>query len=436
MSNDIEKVEGQDIVPESEAGIQAEETQDETLSQGISLEEHEPKTTDQPVSEVVETVPPEDGAGDAPEVPLDLMENVTEEPRNAEKADSESGETVPSGDGAGDTQGVPFNLPENVTVAPQNPEQLDLKVLRGPQEGLEVYLRVSDDQGEYLGDTALEAKVKAFNEQYRDVEGLSDEDVVQVLTEGPKLTTKYIQGINRTDSWSKGNKAKYLIRAGMMLLLQKAAVKKKKGVWIEWFKANYIPEQLRSAQTYMSVAKVRNSIRYAILGIDRLYEIQRIVKDYRDEDPVRRFIQESGIVFDPSEEVDLVAFKQEIDIALAQQKLLENGLEGIAKERVEALVRDGIELVGKHIKALKLVKKSNGDLNRCMEEIFENGGKVEPTQDPATKADNFIKNTNRFMLALDTALDEDEYLSEIPAQVVRTLKLKIENLEAKILGSR
>ena len=364
-----------------------------------------------------------------------LPPNVTDEPQDEEQSDSESEETVSPEDVTGDIPGVSYPFPPNVTIEPQNNEQFHLGIMRMTQDGLNITVRVQDDDGEYIGDKTLEAKVKAYCERFNNIAALTEEDLDKLLAEGPELTSSYVKRINSNDSWSKGVKTKYQIRAGMMLLGQKEGVKRKKGIWTEWFKAKYIPEQLRSAQVYMAVAKIPNIIRYAILGLDRLYEIQRVVKDYRDEDPVMRFIVENGIVFDPSEEVDLVAFKQEIDVALARQKLLDNGLEGVSIDRIKDFVKDGFEIEGKHIKALKLAKKINGDLNQCMEEMFANGGRPYATQSGVNKADAFKKSTDRFMSAVDQALDEDEYLEGITPHIVRQLKLKIENLEARVASN-
>ena len=336
------------------------------------------------------------------------------------------------------TRETSLSLPESVTIEPQDPEHLSLDILGDSKEGLNIYLRVSDDKGEYHGNPALEAEVKSFCDRYKEMDALPEAEINKVLEDGPALTKRYFRTINKAEALSKGMATKYQIRSGLVLLAQKAALKKlkKEKPWTEWFEEEFGLGPLRSAQVYMAVARIPNVIRYAILGMDRLYQIQRLVKDYRDEDPVWRFMQENNVVFDPEAYVDISESKIQIDITIAEQKLLENGLEGIDKEKVVALVRDGVDLEAKHISNLKLVKKANGDMNQYMDDIFASKGKPEPVPDPARKASMFKSTTDRFMKAMVQALEEDEYLSDITAHMIRQLKLKVDNLEAKLAGNQ
>ena len=130
-------------------------------------------------------------------------------------------------------------LPEGVTEEPRNKEEMHMGLIREWPNAIKVYLKVSDDAGEVLGNKVLERQVKAFCDQYADLKA-EIKDPAKVIEEARELATKYALQINMVESGLSGTITKYRIRQGELFLIMKNLVKATEGPkWIEWFKANF-----------------------------------------------------------------------------------------------------------------------------------------------------------------------------------------------------
>ena len=238
---------------------------------------------------------------------------------------------------------VGAQLPEGVTKAPRNEEEMHLKHIRKWPNAVQVYLKVSDDIGEVLGNKVLERQVTQFNSRYADPK-VEVKNPEKVLKSAKKLAGRYTLQINMVESGLTGTITKYRIRQGQLFLIMKNLVKATEGPkWIEWFKKNFDGREFRSVQDYMRLAKVPGIIRYAVFGKERLLQILRQLNaaDKAKSDPIGSFIEGQGINFNPAEEVDAQELRIETDIAINLQKLSAAKIEGIAKDMVEILVRNG-----------------------------------------------------------------------------------------------
>ncbi len=323
-------------------------------------------------------------------------------------------------------------LPKNVIEAPRNPEEMHLKHIRNWPNAVKVYLQVSDDEGEVLGSKVLERKVKQFCDQYANPKADDIKDLAKVIEEAKDLATDYTLQINMVESGLTGAITKYRIRQGMVFNILKRMVKATKGPkWIEWFKANFDPREFRSVQDYMRLARTPGIIRYAVLGKERLIQIHRQLNDSdkRAEDPVGAFCERNGVDFNPTEELDAQELRIETDIAINFQKLLDAGIDDIPKVMVDALIRNGKELESTHIRELKVTKEDGKGLVKRFEELIASDGRVPPNMTPARKAEGFKRTTDRFLKAIDNALEDADYRGQVDAEIIASLKEKLLQLE-------
>jgi len=271
-------------------------------------------------------------------------------------------------------------LLEGVTEEPRNKEEMDLKHIRKWPNAVQVYLKVSDDAGEVLGNKSLEQQVKQFCDQYANPK-TEIKDLVQVLGEAKELATIYTLQISMVESGLSGTITKYRILQGMIFNIMKKLVKESKGPkWIEWFKANFDGREFRSVQDYMRLAKIPGVICYAVFGKERLLEIDRQLTDddwkerlndagEKEIDPVGAFIARNGINFNPEEELDAQELRIETDIAINYQKLLNAGINDIPKDMIDALVRNGKEIESVHVTELKVTRDAEQDVVKRFEEL-------------------------------------------------------------------
>jgi len=324
-------------------------------------------------------------------------------------------------------------LPENVTAEPRNEEEAHLDKFKNDPAMIRTYLRVSDDYGEMLGDKELEAEVIEFCKQYNAVNPKGIKEPEAALQQLVDLSNRYVKRVNNAENISIGISTKYRIREGMLFNIQKMIVKKVlKRKWVEWFNENYDSSLLRSLQDYMRLARIPGVIKYAVFGKEQLLEINRQIDKPEGDDPIGDFLANKGIEFDPEAEFDLTELKIQNDIAITREKLDREGLEEVADDKVEALARNRIYLTRGHLRNIKLVKETNGDLVGYVDRIIANGGKTEPVLTAEIKAERFKKIVDRFLDQTDTALTDDHYLAEVNAETIQRVKDKIRLLEQKL----
>jgi hypothetical protein len=322
-------------------------------------------------------------------------------------------------------------LPQNVVEPPRNAEEMHLKHLRQWPNAVNVYLKVSDDEGEVLGNKVLERKVKAFCDQYADL-NTEIKDPSKVIEEAKELAIKYTLQINMVESGLTGTITKYRIRQGMVFNIMKKLVKATEGSnWIVWFKKNFDAREFRSTQDYMRLAKTPNIIRYAVFGKERLLQILRQLSesDRKTEDPIGTFIEKNSINFNPSEEIDAQELKIETDIAINHQKCIDAGITEITKDMVEVLVRNGREIEAAHIQDLKAARVVGQNIVERFKQIVASDGRFKPIMTPDRKAEGFKKTTSQFLKAIESAISDEEYRSQVDAAIIASLKEKLLQLE-------
>ena len=324
------------------------------------------------------------------------------------------------------------NLGEGVTKEPQDPEHMDLRDIENFNTWLDSYLKVSDDAGEFLGDTGIEKQVRDLCDVLREKDLENEENPQRLLDQITELVKRYSPMVNKADNTTTGIITKYRIRQGALLIAQKKLVKKLEKKWKEWFNTEYGNTLLRSAQDYMRIAEIPNSIQYAVFGKERLMQIIRQLGDTESGNPIGDFLRSHGIQFNSDEEGDLDEFRIQTDIAIERGKLNKNGLQEVQDEKLEAFVRGGNKLKGQTIENMKYTKVAGGDLNRYMDMLITSGGSDEPEQAPQFKAQFYSKKFKNFIALTETALSDDAYLRNIDQQTCKQLKKMLLEIVKKL----
>jgi hypothetical protein len=323
-------------------------------------------------------------------------------------------------------------LPPGVTETPQNEEHMDLSRVDGYRQWVTTYLRVSDDEGELLGDVILEGEIKHLFQSIKDRTFDRFDDPESLLRKIKPMVIDYLQKVNRVESSTSGIITKYRIRLGVIFNFQKKLVKKLGYNWMEWFGQNYGMSHFRTVNDYMRLAKIPNIIRYAALGKERLLEIVRQLGTTESIDPVGDHIEKNGLDFDPDTEVDAAELKAHATIAISHRKLIHEGFSEIPVEKVAALVRSGAEVEDKHIRYLKAIRQANGDVLRHMDSLIATGGKFDPIAAPVRKAEAFRKTIDRFLDQAGDALNDSDIVNRVDLDLCRQLMARIRELEAKL----
>jgi hypothetical protein len=321
-----------------------------------------------------------------------------------------------------------------MTEAPQHPEHMDLSKVKDYGPWVKVYQKVSDDAGDLLGDLELEKEVIQLCDEVGSLNLNLEEDPDALIAQIKGVIDRYKASINLAENTAVGTFTKYRIRLGMLYNALKVLVRRKMGsYWTVWFKMNFGDSQFRSAEDYMRLAEIRNCIRYAVFGKERLIQILPHLDDPEGEDPIGDFLGANGIVFDPENVTEYAEVRVQTDIAIGLQRLANAGLAEIGREMVEALVRKGIELEPKHVRALLAAKKAGKDVLKEMANLISSGGKVERAAvTPEAKAESFKKAFDRLADMAKDALKDSTYLQKLNLADVRALKNWLVALENQL----
>ena len=333
-------------------------------------------------------------------------------------------------------------LPEEVTEEPQAEEHMHLKHIKHSPPLVDVYLRVSDDEGNLLEDAELEKQVVGFIVKYRQTGVESIENLDSVIDEIRDLYKRYSIKVNRSDSISSGIVTKYRIRQGMLLNIEKRLTKMQNKQWIDHFAEVYGRKHLRTAQDYMSLANIPNIARYAVYGKERLMEIKRAIKalGLSSEDPVAVFLDKYSIPFDPEDpenEESLAELKMNVDAAIAMTKIekIETDREcelGARPDLIKKLVGLGITIGNGIIKDMVIVKESNGDVNQHLENVYITGGQGDSIVKTTKSVQGFPKLVASFKTTVDYIRENADLAQSIERSKIEELERAITDLKALI----
>lgn len=218
------------------------------------------------------------------------------------------------------TVAQPIEGQSNITEEPQNEEHLHMKLLGKSASLRELYLKVSDDAGQFFGKQELEDEMIEFSRQAKALTRKGSIEAINLLL--PRLieiSKSYNRQINFAENVSNGILVKHQIRLGYIYNYQKRLLKKVSSdmEWIEWFNHNYGASNLRSAQDYMRLAKTPNIIRYSAFGKERLLEILRAIPSFASsDDPIGSFLGKYGFTYNPENENFMEDWRSSIDAAM------------------------------------------------------------------------------------------------------------------------
>ena len=155
------------------------------------------------------------------------------------------------------------SLPKGVTPEPQNQEHMHLGHIMHSPALVDIYLTVSDDDGNLLGDKKLEEDVKSFINEFKNKELHEIDKPAVVISQLQALHRSYYASLERAGNITDGIQTKSGIRRGMLLNIEKKLLRKDGRQWIDHYTQTYGKKSLRSAQDYMALARTPNIIRYS-----------------------------------------------------------------------------------------------------------------------------------------------------------------------------
>jgi len=324
-----------------------------------------------------------------------------------------------------------------VTLEPQKSDHLDLRIVRKPTRVAKIYIPVSDDEGEMLGNTELVREVRDCIKANKKLDPEKKESLEENLHKLKTLTHRYTNLLNQTEGISIGILTKYKIWQGMLFNIIKSHLKETGRIWTYWFKQNYNPKTFRAVEDYMSIAMIPKVEAYSVYGLERLRELKRAIGDYdpeKDNDPIGTFLKANDIPLEFNNDDLFENFRVDIDRALTMEKIrkVEETQEielKVDKEIVRKLIAKGKKIEPKTIQDMVTIKQSGGDPNKYLKDHYGNNGS-KPTILTSTKTvESFPRHVAELKSSVKYLSNHRDLLTKIKTETIKDLVDLVEELK-------
>ncbi len=327
----------------------------------------------------------------------------------------------------------------NVTAEPQHPEHLHMALLGNSAPLRDVYLKVSDDTGQFFEKKELEDEMIEFTNQAKALTRKGSIEAINLLL--PQLiaiSKSYNRQINFAVNVSNGILVKHQIRLGCVYNYQKRLLRKVSPDmdWIEWFNQKYGASNLRSAQDYMRLASTPNIIRYAVFGKERLIEILRAIPSFASgDDPIGAFLAKYGFTYNPEGETSMDDWRSSIDAAIAMEKIRQAekkedlDLE-LSFDQVKKLIDNNVPVESKVINNMVIIKEAGGNVAEYIDTAIlgKGGGNIQIER--VEKLESVQRISKKLKEIVEFYTKETDAISEINVLAINDLRQSIEALTA------
>jgi hypothetical protein len=326
-----------------------------------------------------------------------------------------------------------------VTDEPQHEEHLHMALLGDSAPLKDVYLKVSDDEGQFFGNTELEQVVKTLLTESRELMKYGSIDQARdFMGKLIEVSSLYHRQLNFATNMTSGILVKHQIRLGHIYLQQKRLLKKiDAGVnWIEWFTKTCGANSLRSAQDFMRLASTPNIIRYAVFGRDRLIEILRGISPFgTSNDPIGEFLAKYGFTFDPEKEKFMDDWRAKIDAAISMEKIKKMEKKDdiqleVKFEQIKTLIDNGIPVDSGMISNMVIVKESGGSVADYLETTVLGKGSKPVQVERAEKRESVQVLSKKLQEIVAFYSKDMEAITQISRAHVTSLRESVEALTA------
>jgi len=327
----------------------------------------------------------------------------------------------------------------NITDEPQHEEHLHMALLGDSVSLRSVYLRVSDDKGEFFGYTEMDEEMVQLKEECKRLHKSGSIDEIKGFMQGlVNQSSQYHRRLNFATNMSNGILVKHQIRLGEIYIQQKRLLKKIDAGknWLDYYKEQYGTKSLRSAQDFMKLASTPGIIRYAVFGRDRLLEILRAISPIGDSsDPVGEFLAKHGFIFDPEADDLLDDWRANIDTAIAMEKIKKIELKHDIKlelemEQIKPLIENNISVDSGLISNMIIIKDSGGSIDEYLEKTVLGKGSKPVLVEREEKRKTVQTLSVMLKEIVDFYSKDTEAFSQVSKDHVKSLQESVETLTA------
>jgi hypothetical protein len=253
-------------------------------------------------------------------------------------------------------------------------------------------------------------------------------DRSKLIKSGVEFAKKIAKDMNELINFTAKDVAKRAIHLGMIFLQLKEMVKGTETPWTVWADENlhFIGE--RNREKYMGLAKRKDCYPYAFLGVDRLDMLCSATKDSKEEDPIGAFLKKYEIPFDEQSEDNMTEFRNLIDSALNNEKLLKNGI-AVDFPLVKHLTLSKFDFDKSFLKELKHIQESGGSAEARLKKLSMNNGKETDEDDGEKRIQDFNTLSNRLIKTIDYIVKDSNQHAKVDQNTFTKLLEKLAELQ-------
>jgi hypothetical protein len=258
----------------------------------------------------------------------------------------------------------------------------------------------------------------------KDGQELDKESVIQeciALIEGS------IAEANKLINIAAKNYADRAIDIGTACIFLKELTRGFDDPWGVWAEKNLPFLGKRNRQKFMKIANRTDCHDFTYLGVDRLDVLCSLTKDSEEKEPVRALLEKYSIPFDETSEVNMTEFRNKVDAAISNERLLKKGLK-IDFDLVANAINAKVGIDKGLIKKLKDIQDCEGNPETHLRTLTLGQGSDDPETEVKKRFQDFNSLSSRLVKTIDYIIRNRDHLDSLDKDIFTYLYGKIEEL--------
>jgi len=223
------------------------------------------------------------------------------------------------------------------------------------------------------------------------------------------------------------NHADCAIEIGTVCIFLKELTRGSDEPWGVWASKHLPFLARRNRQKFMNLAKRADCHDFTYLGVDRLDVLCSVTKDSTEKEPIKALFEKYSISFDETVEVNMTEFRNQIDAAVSNERLIKKGLEidfSLVANAVNAKVGFDTALINK----LKVIKDNEGKPEKYVKTLTIGQGSEGSDGGGEKRLQDFNSLSARLVKTIDYIVINEDHLDSLDKDIFINLYEKINAL--------
>jgi len=252
-------------------------------------------------------------------------------------------------------------------------------------------------------------------------------DKKAAVKQGVEIIENLTAEANKVINIAAKNYADRAIEIGTACIFLKELTRGFDEPWGVWAEKNLPFLGKRNRQKFMGLAKRADCHEFTYLGVDRLDVTCSVTKDSKEKEPIKALFEKYSIPFDETSEVNMTEFRNKVDAAVSNERLLKKGLE-IDFSLVANAVNAKVGFDKALIKKLKDIKDCEGNPEKYVKALTIGQGSEGSHAEGEKRLQDFNSLSARLVKTIDYIVKDGDHLDSLDKGIFANLYKKIEEL--------